>query len=295
MDSAPQEQNPDQFVRYEVKDAVAWIWLARPQYSNAQNYRMLNELDGCFRRAVEDDAVRAIVLGGEGKHFSAGHDLGTPDKDKHLPRERIHLWPDHLTRGGAEAQYALEQDAYLGLCRRWQEVPKPTVAMVQGACIAGGVMLAMMCDMIVASDDAYFQDPVLRMGVPGVEYTPHLFDLPPRIAREFLMLGQRLTAQRAYDFGVINRVVPRADLEAQTAAIAADLAKQPAFGMVLAKQAMNFIENIRGKRTSMDALFHIHHLAHAHNQLVTGNLVGGMDAKAMSSANKAAAGEGGKA
>jgi len=244
---------------------------------------------------VEDDEVKAIVLGGEVKHGSAGHDLGTPDKDQHLERTRVHLWPNHLTRGGAEAQYVLEQDAYLGLCRRWQEVPKPTIAMVQGACIAGGVMLAMMCDMIIASDDAYFQDPVLRMGVPGVEYTPHLFDLPPRIAREFLMLGQRLTAQRAYDFGVINRVVPRADLATETAAVAADLVKQPAFGMILAKQAMNFIENIRGKRTSMDALFHIHHLAHAHNQVVTGNLVAGMDAKAMSSANKAAAGDAEKA
>lgn len=291
MENQSEASQPEMFVKYEVKDAVAWIWLARPECGNAQNYRLLNQLDDCFRRAVEDDGVRAIVLGGQGKHFSAGHDLGTPAKDRHMLRERVHLWGDHLTREGAESQYVLEQDAYLGLCRRWQEIPKPTIAMVQGACIAGGVMLAMICDLIVASDDAYFQDPVVRMGVPGVEYSAHMFDLPPRIAREFIMLGLRMPAQRAYDLGLINRVVPRAELESQTASIAAELASHPTFGMTLAKQSMNFVENIRGKRTSMDALFHMHHLAHAHNQLVTGSLVMSMGAKAMSAANKAAAGE----
>ncbi|HYE50709.1 MAG TPA: enoyl-CoA hydratase [Azospirillaceae bacterium] len=280
----------ERFVRYEARDGVAWIRLARPEVGNAQNYRLLNQLDGCFRRAVEDDAVRVVVLAGEGKHFSAGHDLGTPAKDRHLPRERVLLWGDHLSRTGAESQYVLEQDAYLGLCRRWQDMQKPSIAMVQGACIAGGLMLAMVCDMIVASEDAFFQDPVVRMGVPGVEYCAHLVELPPRVAREFLYLGERMPARRAYELGMVNRVVPRDRLEAEVAEIAARIAQQPPFGMTLAKQAMNLVEDIRGKRTSMDALFHMHHLAHAHNQLVTGNLVGNMGAKEMSRANKPADG-----
>ncbi|MBL4894173.1 MAG: enoyl-CoA hydratase, partial [Emcibacter sp.] len=274
------------YVGYEVRDNVAWIMLQRPQYSNAQNYRLLNQLDDCFKKAVEDEEVIAIVLGGEGKHFSAGHDIGTPERDRHMSRERKTLWYDHVGKPGAEAQYVLEQDAYLGFCRRWQEIPKPTIAMVQGACIAGGLMLAWVCDMIVASDDAFFQDPVVHMGIPGVEYFAHAFELPPRIAREFLLLGQRMPAERAYMYGMVNRVVPRAELLDTVTEIAADPVKRPRFGMTLTKQAVNYVEDLRGKRTAMDGVFHMHHLAHAHNQLVSGNLVNNLDVKSMAKANK---------
>lgn len=284
--ATPQKAQSPMFVSYDVRDGIAWVMLERPESSNAQNYRLLNQLDDLFRRAVEDDAVKVIVLGGRGKHFSAGHDLGTDEKDKHLDRERKLLWYDHLDREGAEGQYVLEQDAYLGFCRRWQDIPKPMIAMVQGACIAGGLMLAWVCDMIVASEDAFFQDPVVRMGVPGVEYFAHAFELPPRIAREFLLLGERMPAARAYQFGMVNRIVPRDQLEAEVEKIATEIAKRPRFGMVLTKQAINHVEDLRGKRSAMDSVFHMHHLAHAHNQLVSGNLVGGMDAKAMASANK---------
>jgi enoyl-CoA hydratase len=277
------------FVTYDVRDGVAWVMLDRPQYSNAQNYRLLNELDDCFRKAIDDEAVKVIVLGGNGKHFSAGHDMGTPDKDSHLDRERRDLWWSHTELGGAERQYVLEQDAYLGLCRRWAAMPKPAIAMVQGACIAGGLMLAWVCDMIVASDDAFFQDPVLRMNQPGVEYFAHPFELPPRIAREFLYLGQRMPAPRAYELGMINRVVPRDQLRDEVAKIAAEIAERPRLGLALTKQAINLVEDLRGKRTSMDAVFHMHHFAHAQNQLTTGNLVGNFDAKAMAAANKAQA------
>ena len=277
--------NP-KFVSYRVEDGVAWIMLERPETSNSQNYRLLNELDDQFRRAVDDDAVTCIVLGGRGKHFSAGHDLGSPEKDKHLPRERRTLWPNHLGRPGAELQYILEQDAYLGLCRRWREIPKPMIAMVQGACIAGGLMLAWTCDLIIAADNAFFQDPVVRMGVPGVEYFAHAFELPPRVAAELLLLGERMPAERAYQLGMVNRIYPLAELEGEVARIAKDLGSRPAFGVTLTKQAIAMVEKLRGKDAAMDGQFHMHHLAHAHNQLISGNLVGGMDAKAMAKANR---------
>jgi enoyl-CoA hydratase len=284
------QQQPE-FVTYTVIDGVAWVMLNRPQYSNAQNYRLLGQLDAAFKRAVEDDAVKVIVLGGEGKHFSAGHDIGTPEKDSNLPRFRQTLWWDHLNKGGAERQYVLEQDGYLGLCRRWQDIPKPMIAMVQGACIAGGLMLAWVCDLIVASEDAFFQDPVLRMAQPGVEYFAHAFELPPRVARELLLLGRRMPASRAYQFGMVNEIFPRESLREEVAKIAAEIAERDRFGLALTKQAFNFVEDLRGKRQAMDGVFHMHHLAHAHNQLMTGNLVGGLDAKAMASANKKQAGE----
>ena len=275
------------FVTYDVRDGVAWVMLDRPRYGNAQNYRLLNQLDGLLKGAVEDDEVKVIVLGGNGKHFSAGHDLGTPEKDTLLDRERIGLWWNHNDKEGAERQYVLEQDAYLGLCRRWAAIPKPMIAMVQGACIAGGLMLAWVCDMIVASDDAFFQDPVVKMAQPGVEYFAHAFELPPRIAREFLYLGQRMSADRAYQYGMVNRVVPRVDLQAEVARIAAEIGERPRLGLALTKQAINLVEDLRGKRTAMDGVFHMHHFAHAQNQLVSGSLIGGVSLSDMAASNKA--------
>lgn len=279
-------------VRYEVIDHVAWVTMDRPAFNNAQNGQMTYALDDAFNRAVQDDDVRVIVLAGEGKHFSAGHDIGTPGRDLHHEFDKRLMLAPHTNKPAAELLYTREQEQYLGMCRRWRDIPKPTIAMVQGACIAGGLMLAWVCDLIVASEDAFFQDPVVRMGFPGVEYFAHAFELPPRIAREFLLLGERMPASRAYQFGMVNRVHPRAELEAEVEKIALEMATRPRFGMALCKQAINHVEEVRGKRTTMDAVFGMHHLAHAHNQLVTGSLAGGFDGKAMAAANKAQAGKG---
>lgn len=280
----------DEPVKYTVVDGIATVTMSRASFNNAQNSQMTYALDAAFRRAVDDDAVKVIVLRGEGKHFSAGHDIGTPGRDINKPFERTHLWWDHTNKPGGEYLYVREQEVYLNMCRRWRELPKPTIAMVQGACVAGGLMLAWVCDLIVASDDAFFQDPVVRMGIPGVEYFAHPYELNPRIAKEFLMTGDRMSAERAYQMGMVNRVVARAELETETFALAARVAKQPRMGLALTKQAINHVEDLQGKRTAMDAVFAWHHFAHAHNELLSGDKLGGYDAKAMASANKQAAG-----
>ena len=276
----------DEPVLYEVKDRIAWLTLNRPRFGNAQNGQMLYALDDAFRRAVDDSGVRAIVVRGEGKHFSAGHDIGSPGRDVTRSFERRNLLPDHTDKPGAEFLYTREQEVYLGLCRRWRDVPKPTVAMVHGACIAGGLMLAWVCDLIVASDDAYFQDPVVAMGIPGVEYFAHAYELPPRVAKEFLLLGERMSAARAAQFGMVNRVVPRTRLQAEVEAIALRLAEQPPLGAWLTKQAVNHVEELRGKRSAMDAVFHMHHFAHAQNAIVEGDPIASLDAHAMAALNK---------
>lgn len=280
-------------VKYAVADGIATLTMNRPDFNNAQNSQMTYALDAAFRRAVDDDAVKVIVLRGEGRHFSAGHDIGTPGRDINKPFERVHLWWDHTNKPGGEYLYAREQEVYLNMCRRWRELPKPTIAMVQGACVAGGLMLAWVCDLIVASDDAFFQDPVVRMGIPGVEYFAHPYELNPRIAKEFLMTGERMGADRAYQMGMVNRVVPRAGLEEATYALAARVASQPRMGLALTKQAINHVEDLQGKRSAMDATFAWHHFAHTHNELISGDRLGGFDGKAMAAANKRAAGEGG--
>jgi enoyl-CoA hydratase len=281
----------DEPVLYEVIESVAWITMNRPKFNNAQNGQMTYALDDAFNRAVRDDAVRAIVLAGEGKHFSAGHDIGTPGRDVHHEFEKRLMLPDHTNKPAAELLYTREQEQYVGMCRRWRDVSKPTVAMVQGACIAGGLMLAWVCDLIIASDDAFFQDPVVRMGIPGVEYFAHAYELPPRVAKEFLLLGERMSAQRAEQFGMVNRIVPRDRLREETAAAAAKLAAQPRLGAWLTKQAVNHVEELRGKRAATDAVFHMHHFAHAQNDLTQGSAIAGLGAKEMAAANKKQAGE----
>jgi len=171
MTEAADSEGP---VRYTERGPVAVVTLNRPRYRNAQNSAMTYALDAAFARAVNSPEVSVIVLAGEGEHFCAGHDIGTPgrDVDTSFDRQAV-LWWDHVGRAGADARYAREMEVYLGMCRRWREMPKPAIAMVQGACIAGGLMLAWSCDLIVASDDAFFADPVVRMGIPGVEYFAH--------------------------------------------------------------------------------------------------------------------------
>jgi enoyl-CoA hydratase len=172
-------------------------------------------------------------------------------------------------------------EVYLGMCRRWRELPKPVIAMVQGACIAGGLMLAWVCDLIVAADDAFFADSVVRMGIPGVEYFAHPWVLGPRLAKEVLFTGGRFSAERAFQAGMVNRVVPRADLETATFTLAAEIAAMPPFGLALAKRAVNQCEDLMGLRPGMDSVFGLHHVAHAHNAEVQGNSLAGLDARGM--------------
>jgi len=273
-DPASPRSADDLLVTYAVEDGLALVTLNRPAAANAQSFDLLYALDDCFRRAVDDPDVVASALRGAGKHFSAGHDTASGDlrtwtRDV-APRT---TWYDHGALTGVERQYVAEQEVYLGLCRRWRALPKPTIALVQGACISAGLMLAWVCDLIVASDDAYFMDNTVSLGVPGVEYFAHAFELPPRVAREFLLLGERMTAQRAYALGMVNRIVARDELLGEARRIADMIKARSRFAVSLAKQAMNVVDDLQGKRSATDAVFAMHHLAHAHNQATTGRSI----------------------
>jgi enoyl-CoA hydratase len=193
---------------------------------------------------------------------------------------------NHDNKPGAEKAYVREQEVYLEFCRRWRAVPKPTIAQVHKGCIAGGLMLAWVCDLIVASDDAFFQDPVVQMGFPGVEYFAHPFEFNVRQAKEFLLLGERWSAERVLAAGMINKVVSREELESAVKAWADKLVTQPRLAMALTKQACNQAEDMMGKRNTMDAVYGYHHFAHANNSLVKGDYIAGFDGKKMAEANK---------
>jgi enoyl-CoA hydratase len=242
-------------IRYEVDGAVATITLARPDQANAQSMQMIDEVDRAFDRARYDDAVRVVVLAADGKHFSSGHDLKElvgPDADPEL----------QARRSTAEGKFRHERNVYFDKCVRIYEFPKPTIAAVQGKCIAAGVMLAAMCDLIVAADDASFQNPVARMSGMGVELLVEPWELGIRKAKEFLLTGDSIDADEAWRLGMVNKVVPRAELTEATKVMAGKIALVPPVTAERIKDSINQTFEFMGKRNSWNFHFMAHHFTH---------------------------------
>ena len=243
------------FIQYETRDRVAVVSLDRPDERNAQHPPLLRELDQAYERATEDDDVRVIVLRANGKHFSAGHDISPASA-------KLFFDEIDLEKNGLAGMYNWERKHYLDWTRKWRDIPKPTIAAVQGACIAGGLMLCWPCDLIVASDDAWFSDPVARMGIGGVEFHGHTWELGARKAKELLFTGQRIDAHTAERLGMVNRVVPRDELDDHTLALAAEIAEMHPFALSQAKRAVNQTLDIMGFYSSLQSVFDIHATGH---------------------------------
>ncbi len=253
--------------------SVARIVMNRPQARNAQNLQMTYDLNAAFDAAAHDDSVKVIVLAGADPHFSSGHDLRASAKD-HAGTD----FPPVFAWGGfdepnAHGRFAREQEIYLQMTRRWRNIPKPTIAEVQGRCMAGGLMLAWACDIIVASDDAEFCDPVVGMGVCGVEWFVHPYEVGVRKAKEFLFTSDMWSAQEAHRLGMVNHVAPRAALRAYVQTLADKIAGKPAFALKMAKEAVNRSVDLMGQQAAIEHAFALHHLCHAHNLQEFGMIV----------------------
>jgi enoyl-CoA hydratase len=255
----------DTLIYEKPEDGIARIWLNRPDTRNAQDTHLLYELNDAFDAAMGDDEVRVVVLAAKGPHFSAGHDLREEGVHQ-AGHKRVGTW-SAADWAGAEAYYCREKEIYEGFCRRWRDLAKPTIASVHGKAIAGGLMLIWPCDFVIASEDASFQDNTMYMGIPGVEYFAHAWELGIRKAKEFLMTGQPITAAEAKAAGMVNRVVARDMLEAETLAFARSIADKPAFALKLAKEAINAAFHAQGFENVQRAAFNAHHLAHTHYRL----------------------------
>ncbi|HEY4226463.1 MAG TPA: enoyl-CoA hydratase [Pseudolysinimonas sp.] len=264
--------NTESPVLYSVEDRIATITLNRPDYRNAQNLAMLYALDDAFKAAVIDDEVKVVVLTGAGTVFSAGHDIGSPGRDVHVQYDsRAALWPEYTRAVGAEERFAREIEIYLEMCRRWRAMSKPTIAMVNGPAIAGGLMLAWSCDLITASSTAYFADPVVDMGVPGVELFAHPWEFGTRLAKEMLLTGLPVSAERAYQVGMLALVAEPDELTERTMALARRIATKERFALALAKTAVNRAEDAMGYHVGIDSVFALHQLAHSHNAEISGH------------------------
>jgi enoyl-CoA hydratase len=240
-------------IEYEVDGRVAVITLDRPEKANAQTPAFLHELHERWLQAAADDDVRVIVLKANGRHFSSGHDL-------RMSRDELPEWKD-----GISNWYRFETDAFLNYCRTWRDIPKPTIAAVQGACVAAGLMLCWPCDLIIAAEDARFGDPVARLGVgAGVEYHGHTWEFGARKAKELLFTGGFIGAEEAHQRGMVNRVVPVDQLETATMELAREIAEMDPFALRMAKRAVNVTQDIQGFHNSLQAVFDQHWVGHAH-------------------------------
>lgn len=262
------EDGTFQYLLYEKPEpGIARIWLNRPKSLNAQDTALLYELNDAFDHALAQPDVKVIILAAKGPHFSAGHDLVEQD---HAAAQRrfktVGTWTGH-DWNGAEAFYSREKEIYEGFCRRWRDLSKPTIASVHGKSISGGLMLIWPMDFVIASEDATFQDNTMYMGIPGLEYFAYTWELGIRKAKEFLLTGQPITAAQAYDAGMVNHVVARADLEERTLAFARTIADKPSFALKLGKDSINAVFAAQGFDNIQRSAFNAHHLAHTHYRL----------------------------
>jgi enoyl-CoA hydratase len=242
-------------ILYDVDGAVATVTMNRPQMANAQDSTLIDELDAAFDRADADDDVRVVILAGAGKHFSSGHDLkalvGGEEPDEWV-----------TMRETPEGKFHHEKTMYFERCLRIHDFRKPTIAAVQGSCVAAGLMLAAMCDLIVAADDAVFSNPVLRLTGAGVELLVEPWELGIRKAKEFLLTGDTIDAQEAWRLGLVNRVVPRAELTERTRELADRVALVPPVTAQTVKDTINHTATLMGKRDALKYHFMAHHWVH---------------------------------
>lgn len=244
-----------QTILVERRGGVELVTMNRPEVRNAQNTQLINELDEALHAADADPDVNVIVVAGAGPHFSSGHDLkayvGEAPSDE---------W--HEKRKTPEGKFEHERRMYFEKSMAIRDLATPTIAMVQGKCIAGGLMVACMCDLIVAADDAIFQNPVLRMTGAGVETLIEFADLGPRKAKEFLWTGDEIDAAEAHRLGLVNRVVPRDKLEDETMALADRIAKLPPVTVQNVKRSVNHAMDLAGYRNALEYHFMVHQFQH---------------------------------
>lgn len=267
---ATQERDYEQVSYETAAPGVARIIMDRASRCNAQGITMTYELDKALRRACHDDAIKVVILAGAGDHWNAGHDV-SGDGPANPPPDQIVGLCGCFGGKGWEGPYCREREIYLEITERWRNAPKPVIAEIQGSVISGGLMLAWMCDLIMCADDARFRDATAaEMGIPGVEFFQHPYEMTIRQAKEWLMTGGWISAEEALRRGMVNHVVPRDELAQRTLELAEGLAAANPFTVKLAKQAMNFAQDRAGRRASMDFAFHLHQMGHLQAMLTNG-------------------------
>ena len=259
-----------QILYEDVEDGIVRITLNRPEARNAQNANMLYEMNDALDVAANDDTVKVIIVAANGPHFSSGHDLREANPIGVLREHKSVTSFGGLDGPGMEPMFGREQEIYLGFCERWRNLPKPTIVAVQGKAIAGGLMLIWPFDIVIASEDASFQDNTVAMGICGAEFFNHPYELGVRKAKEMLFTSDAVSAQDAHRLGAVNHVVPRDELASFTLGIARKIATKRLFSLKLTKMAVNAAQDNAGRQSTNRTAFALHHLLHTNFMLMDG-------------------------
>ena len=225
-----------QTILYNVEGPLATITLNRPKYRNAQDYRMLDEIDAAFDLAQKDREVKVLILRGSDGVWSTGHDLGTEEGAEY--RKSLGALPG-IERYDEFKKYNLD------LLLKWRNFTKPTIAMVEGYCIYAGWMLAACCDVIFASETAEFLGGF-------VEYNTIPWDIGVRKAKELCFESRFIPAAEAERYGFVNRVLAPADLERETYAWAQRVAENSVEALRFAKMQMNKAQDVQGFTSAVE-------------------------------------------
>jgi enoyl-CoA hydratase len=258
------------FVTYEELDdgQIVRIMLNRPDARNAQNRGLLVELHEAFLAAEADDQVRVVILGGTGPMFSSGHDLGSKVSQEEMtpgPTEHPTRKINGGTRNGAEWLMLQEWHYFFENTRRWRNLRKITIGQAHGPVFAAGLMLLWACDLITCDTETTFADVVgTRLGMCGVEYFAHPWELGPRKAKELLLTGDSIDADEAHRLGMVSKVFSPDQLADQTLELARRIAKTPTMASLLIKEAVNQSQDNMGFYNALNACFTLHELNHAH-------------------------------
>lgn len=223
---------------------VLRVRMNRPDKLNAQNPTLITELDAAFAAGAADADVRVIVLSGQGRAFSAGHDLEYPGYDQRLYTDQSRL--------------DMERSLFVDNLLHLRNLPKPTIAQVHGHCVAAGLMLACMCDLIVCDETARFANPVVAMAMPGVQLLIEPWEIGARKAKELLFTGEALDAAEAHRLGLVNRVVAAGRLEEAVTALAERIAAMPPFAVRTVKRSINDALDFMGQGRSWEHHFPLH-------------------------------------
>ena len=243
------------------------IMLDRPEARNAQNRGMLVELHDAMLKAEADDDVRVVILGGNGKMFSAGHDMGSKVAMAEYsgPTEHPTRKINGGTRTGTERMMIQEWHYFFQNTLRWRNLRKITIAEVHGPVFAAGLMLAWSCDLIVAAENTTFADVVAnRLGIMGVEYFAHPWEFGPRKTKELLLTGDSIDADEAHRLGMVSKVFPNDELSDKTLEFAQRIANMPTVAALLVKEAVNQTVDNMGFTNALNASFSLHELNHSH-------------------------------
>lgn len=259
-----------QYILFETLDdgAIARITLNRPAQRNAQNRRMLIELNEAFMRAEADDAVRVVILAGAGAVFSSGHDLGSSAQVADIqpgPDQHASARTNGGTRLAAEKRTLQEWHYFFQNTLRWRNLRKITIAQVHGNVFSAGLMLMWCCDLIVAAEGTLFADVVgTRLGMCGMEYFAHPWEFGPRKTKELMLTSDTIDAEEAHRLGMVSKIYAPEELAEKTLAFARRIAEVPTSAALFVKESVNQTVDNMGFHNALNACFTLHQVNHAH-------------------------------